>query len=448
VARTEAEVTSDLKSFLDLCEKSSARSRYVLIAMIFATVIMFGGTWKQAPISWFDSDFLLRVQADQVLRLRDALKEAEGRATACAGILKMTRVMLDDEAAQPPATREFRLVRNFSLDVALLKPCGDITGSLAKSTVETCVAASRPNTAAVGQAPTVQTAQSRDAPLPTDRERACVELRELDHLTSELLAAAQAEVKVYGAKLEGEALKNATIFLSRYLPVKTDKVTEDAVRERVRRELDETRRLRTDNEALFHLPIFGVVFHVNDLGILGGFTIFVLLLWMRAALDEEVNGLQITRKQILIGTNEVWPGRKGGTSADVDQSKERKAYLGRLYELLSMQQFFFRPQPFEHGTENFGSRALRYAVIGLVCLPVAIELALFLTDISSEAFIFLANKGGYLATLIVSGAFLALNSVLTYFAVRSAIDQVVVWREIASDFANDKPPGPESGQRT
>jgi len=52
-------------------------------------------------------------------------------------------------------------------------------------------------------------------------------------------------------------------------------------------------KARLEENLLVHVPFFGVVIDVNDLGIIGGATFCILLLWLRSSLRRELGNLRL-----------------------------------------------------------------------------------------------------------------------------------------------------------
>ncbi|MDQ2922650.1 MAG: hypothetical protein M3R52_13695, partial [Acidobacteriota bacterium] len=53
--------------------------------------------------------------------------------------------------------------------------------------------------------------------------------------------------------------------------------------------IKKVRDIQTEHVMFIHVPFFGVLFDINDLGMLGGFAFVVLLLWFRFSLWHECN---------------------------------------------------------------------------------------------------------------------------------------------------------------
>jgi hypothetical protein len=91
-------------------------------------------------------------------------------------------------------------------------------------------------------------------------------------------------------------------------------------KERLSEDVKHLNRIRTEEIRLVHVPFFGIVFDMNDLGIFAGVTFTVVLLWLRYSLAREYRNLKLA-------LNEA----------------EEKKQLKLAYELLVMQQVLTVP---------------------------------------------------------------------------------------------------------
>jgi len=448
--RIEAqESPPNIEEFLKLCEKASSRSRNVLIGLIFVTVILFGGTWKQLSQSWFEVDVQRWEQAQQYIALKNEGEKNARESQVCDDMQDILREAQDELAcAQCDLSAAYK--------IRLLEPqksCGEIAAKdiddllKAQSSIgcqgKDCskVTTDKPGQEKKGPATggakgvfILTNADSKRYWLLTTRkiEKRHKELESQAKLIKKRLD--DAEPPGVG-KLVVEKELGGPIADSPEVMLKLIETTVSA-------KLNNSLRLRDENELLVHIPTFGIAFHINDLGILGGFGAFVLLLWMRASLDEEQSGLQATESEMLVYLRIKYSTIVAPDPKDEKRLKEFgdavKVFLTSMYRRLSMQQFFFRPQSLESEKpafspypESVGSKALRYAALLLLTSPVIFEATLFVVDYQADTLIFLENRTGYRATLILSGAFLSVNAILTYFALRSAFGQVEFWRKLA-----------------
>ncbi|MBV9925849.1 MAG: hypothetical protein JOZ96_12595 [Acidobacteria bacterium] len=113
--------------------------------------------------------------------------------------------------------------------------------------------------------------------------------------------------------------------------------------------------LRTylDNMLLVRIPILGTAIHVNDLGLIGGLTLIVLLLMMRTSLSREIKNLNYSFKK--------------ATEAN---------RLDEFYHALGMRQLFTIP----HMRGEKRNRILSKAPYAVCLLPVLVYLSLAAYD--------------------------------------------------------------------
>ncbi|HEX8853267.1 MAG TPA: hypothetical protein VF754_07255 [Pyrinomonadaceae bacterium] len=69
--------------------------------------------------------------------------------------------------------------------------------------------------------------------------------------------------------------------------------TNDAHKARLTRDIEKLQDLRSERIRMIHVPFFGVVFDMNDLGAFAGVTFVVVLLWMRFSLYRELRNLKL-----------------------------------------------------------------------------------------------------------------------------------------------------------
>ena len=120
--------------------------------------------------------------------------------------------------------------------------------------------------------------------------------------------------------------------------------------------LDALEQTRIEGVNVLHLPIFGITFDVNDLGIIAGISFIVLLITLRLALSRELQNLRIA------------------FSTAHDSGRLREAY-----EYLSMSQVMTLPP----GVRSRPKREtiLSRAPMLLVWCPFVVQLMIFLNDL-------------------------------------------------------------------
>ena len=91
-------------------------------------------------------------------------------------------------------------------------------------------------------------------------------------------------------------------------------------KKRLEDELADYRKVAVEQVSFVHIPFFGAVFDHNDMGMFGGFTVAVLLLWLRYSLARELSNLKLIFENPALRENRR-----------------------RCYELLAMQQVLTVP---------------------------------------------------------------------------------------------------------
>jgi hypothetical protein len=110
-----------------------------------------------------------------------------------------------------------------------------------------------------------------------------------------------------------------------------------------------------------HVRFLGIIIDVNDLGLLGGFTFSVLLLWFQLCLLREYENIRLVTSNTSI--------------------TDRKL----CYNLLSMHQVFTLPSV-EDEPESRKKAILRKAPVVLFSLPLVIQTCVLLNDVASWEF--------------------------------------------------------------
>lgn len=106
------------------------------------------------------------------------------------------------------------------------------------------------------------------------------------------------------AQLQGEKLSKGKIRLDEWRKQGYGLAIPSLVKEYLKQAV----AAKVNHELLMQMPIFGIAFHVNDLGIIGGFGLLVLLLWMRVAVDGEIGCLREVLRQTKRFAEGVPPG--------------------------------------------------------------------------------------------------------------------------------------------
>ena len=161
--------------------------------------------------------------------------------------------------------------------------------------------------------------------------------------------------------------------------------------------------LRAENVLYIRIPILGVAFDINDLGVFGGLAMAILLLWLRFSLWNERHNLQLCME-------EANPG-------------DMKA----VYRYLSMRQLLTIP-PSLGDTEKL-ERVWRWLARGLFSLPALAYGLVVGYDLLYSAS--LPPTGGLTVDLWVEGFGLLIVAGLSALAIHLLGDIDSLWEEFA-----------------
>jgi len=171
--------------------------------------------------------------------------------------------------------------------------------------------------------------------------------------------------------------------------------------------------IQTEHVLYLHLPFFGFFIDVNDLGLLGGFTFTLLLLWLRFSMWHELNNLNMTFRE-----------------ARNHQSKKF------CYEALAMHQVLTIPQ----SLDDKASRGhWQYVVKALLLLPFAIHLTIFCFDSFSFSYGWSISAPNTVIGTAVSGLFLLCISALTFVCFVLSGDIDAKWNNTADEIRRSTP---------
>jgi hypothetical protein len=147
-------------------------------------------------------------------------------------------------------------------------------------------------------------------------------------------------------------------------------------------------RAYVDSALLLRVPFFGVVVDVNDLGLLGGITFMILLVWYRLSLAREVDNLELYFAEM-----------KG-------RAEERE-----FYNLLAMRQVFTVPRTGKRERTKF----LLWAPKLICWLPVALHCSVLGYDLGHTPGIANALNRDRFIILIATEAIFAITLVFLAF---------------------------------
>jgi hypothetical protein len=100
-------------------------------------------------------------------------------------------------------------------------------------------------------------------------------------------------------------------------------------------------RAYVDSALLLRIPFFGIIIDVNDLGLLGGISFIVLLVWYRFCLSREIDNLRLSFSEVAGGAGDF--GDDHASHADDGQRARHQRRLREFYNLLAMRQVFTVP---------------------------------------------------------------------------------------------------------
>lgn len=151
---------------------------------------------------------------------------------------------------------------------------------------------------------------------------------------------------------------------------------------------------------LWHIPFFGTVFDVNELGLLGGFTFVVILMWFRFSLWREYFNLRSTFEE----------------ARSVDG-------LESCYKYLAMSQVLTVPPTLSN--IQYQERPWGKVVRCLYLLPAAVLTAVVAYDCYSFQIGWVVSKFNTVFSISASICFLVLTILLTFWCFRlsNEIDQ-------------------------
>lgn len=157
---------------------------------------------------------------------------------------------------------------------------------------------------------------------------------------------------------------------------------------------DPLTRALTNYVVLFHIPFFGAIFDVNELGLIGGFTFVVVLMWFRFTLWREYYNLCSTFEAC------------GSDDQDFEACYK---YLA-MNQVLTVPPTLFTREPRE--------RPWGKIVRLLYLLPVLVQLAVVVNDCITFHNGWLINKPNTIVSIAASFCFLAVTALLTFWCFR------------------------------
>jgi hypothetical protein len=179
-------------------------------------------------------------------------------------------------------------------------------------------------------------------------------------------------------------------------------------------------KVRTEQLSQIQVPILGISFDVNDLGLLGGVTFIVMLMWVNYSLWHQSNNLKLAFS----------------FARQLDEDEGNARWLYHTYQNLAMRQVLsIPPRPASIVAKNPGARKLwiRKLSKSLYALPFVVQLAVvlhdwFTADLGTEL-----NWWATLTVLVTGSVFLIFIGVLTVTCFSRWKETFETWKEVAQD---------------
>lgn len=205
--------------------------------------------------------------------------------------------------------------------------------------------------------------------------------------------------------------------LKERLPSKTLKQAED--------NLFWTQKIRTEQKGQVQVPVLGISFDVNDLGLLGGFSLIVLLTWVNYSLWHHSNNLRLT-----FDFAKTIDDKDGGTR-----------FLYHTYQNLAMRQVLTIPPRAEttktSKTEVNNSETDRLKVLIrrssklLYGLPWLVQTIVVIHDWLTQDLGKLINVGATFRVLIAETIFWIVIAILTLICFLRWNKTFKIWKDVA-----------------
>jgi hypothetical protein len=184
--------------------------------------------------------------------------------------------------------------------------------------------------------------------------------------------------------------------------------------------------LQSQETASIRVPFFGFQFDINDLGIFGGFTFMVVLMWFRFSLARELSNVRLA----------FWIARNRDSRSDFQL----------CYDLLAMHQVLTVPATRGEAAQSRGGRFWSHVPLLLYFLPLAAEIAICWSDIRTRFWGWTISPQNTISLFLAEGAFLILISILTYTCFQLSREVDRVWDEAALDkLIKPAQPAPNAG---
>lgn len=330
-----SESTFELKEFVEAANDATNRSRYVSIVLLIATILIFVGLNNEYRNSWFVDDIRNAYDLNDDY-LRGLLDPDPGKSY----LFKVS-----DFKAPASLTTKLREGKD---------PLSQYLFGRFRANVQSKILKLSPNQSASGLAMQLTTELNevlKGQPLFNDEVFREIQL---SAQTRELLGQnpnADKLILLNRMLLEDaypdDIVKFDRFFRPSRIPMANGSNNDlirpaDVAKRDIQRAL---LRTHVESRLLIRIPILGVAIHVNDLGLIGGLTLIVLLLLTRTSLSREIKNLNYSFKKAYEATQ-----------------------LEEFYDALAMRQLFTTP----HMKGENRNRLLSKAPYAVCLLPVLI----------------------------------------------------------------------------
>jgi hypothetical protein len=189
-------------------------------------------------------------------------------------------------------------------------------------------------------------------------------------------------------------------------------------------------KVRTEQLSQIQVPILGISLDVNDLGLLGGVTLIVMLMWLNYSLWHQSNNLKIAfafARQL---------DEKSASELKDPTEENRVRWLYHTYQNLAMRQVLTIPpraasiKKLEPGARKLWMRKLSKS---LYALPFAVQFAVVLHDWLTAGIGKELNPWATWTVLIAGSVFLVFIGVLTVTCFGRWKETFETWNAVSMD---------------
>ncbi|MBC8031269.1 MAG: hypothetical protein H7Z16_14240 [Pyrinomonadaceae bacterium] len=224
-------------------------------------------------------------------------------------------------------------------------------------------------------------------------------------------------------------IPNATLIAEGKLPVGQETLYKNAQRfiketgrtpNQAHQSLLWAQKVRVEQTSQIHVPVLGISFDVNDLGLLGGVTFIVLLMWVNYSLWHHSNNLKLAFEY----------------ARQLETDKDNPRVLYHTYQNLAMHQVLtIPPRPASVKATNPGARKLWMRKLSkfLYALPLIVQAAVVGHDWYTSPVGLEVNWAATWIVLIAGTVFLVFIAALTVTCFIRWKETFKTWKTVADD---------------